>query len=107
MQVSSVDISRAGLNVKTDPDEPTYVQLPNEDADAGQGSCGLLMKHMCGTRRASKGWQNEHSSSLVEKFGFSQGVACPCVFAHEAKDILCTVRGDDFTAVLPKSSLDW
>ena len=43
----------------------------------------------------------------MEKLGFSQGVACPCVFVHEAKDIVCTVYGDDFTAVGPKSSLDW
>ena len=65
------------------------------------------MKHMYGTQKAAEGWQNEYSSSLVEKLGFSQGVACPCVFVHEAKDIVCTVHGDDFTAVGPKSSLDW
>ena len=107
MQVSLVDISRAYFNAKTGPDEPTYVQLPYEDADAGHGLCGLLMKHMYGVRKAAEGWQNECSSSLVEKLGFSQGVACPRVFVHEAKDVVCTVHGDDFTAVGPKSSLDW
>ena len=65
------------------------------------------MKHMYGIQKAAEGWQNECSSSLVETLGFSQGVACPCVFVHEAKDIVCTVHGDDFTAVGPKSSLDW
>ena len=59
MQVSFVDISRAYFNAKMDPDEPTYVQLPNEDADAGQGLCGVLMKHTYGTRKAAEGWQSE------------------------------------------------
>ena len=44
---------------------------------------------------------------MVEKLGFSQGLACPCIFVQESKDIVVTVHGDDFTAVGPKSSLDW
>ena len=52
-QVSFVDIRRAYLNAKTNPEEPTYVQLPEEDADAGRGLCGLLMKHMYGTQKGS------------------------------------------------------
>ena len=107
VQVSCVDIIRASLNARANPDEPTYVQLPREDADAGRGLCGLLMKHMYGIQKAAEGWQCECSSSLVEKLGFIQGVACPCIFVHESKDIVCTVHGDDFTAVGPKSSLDW
>ena len=107
VQVSFVDISRAYFNAKTNPDEPTYVQLPEEDADAGRGLCGLLLKHMYGTQKAAEGWQSEYSSSLVEKLGFTQGLACPCIFVHESRDIVCTVHGDDFTAVGPKSSLDW
>jgi hypothetical protein len=65
------------------------------------------MKHMYGTQKAADGWQSEYSSSLVEKLGFSQGIACPCIFVHESKDIVVTVHGDDFTAVGPKVSLDW
>ena len=65
------------------------------------------MKHMYGTRKAADGWQSEYSSSLVDKLGFSQGVACPCIFVHELRDIVVTVHGDDFTAVGPKVSLDW
>ena len=39
--------------------------------------------------------------------GFSQGIACPCIFSHADKDIVVTVHGDDFTAVGPKRQLDW
>ena len=43
---------------------------------------------------------------LVE-LGFKQGIACPCVFVHNDKDVVITVHGDDFTAAGPKASLDW
>ena len=62
---------------------------------------------MYGIQKAVDGWQSECSSSLVEKMGFSQGVACPCIFVHESKDVVVTRHGDDFTAFGPKSSLDW
>ena len=55
MQVSFVDISRAYFNAKTDTNELAYAQLPYEDADAGQGRCGLLMKHMYGMQKAAEG----------------------------------------------------
>ena len=37
---------------------------------------------------------------------FIQGVACPCIFCHSNWDIVCSVHGDDFTAVGPCDSLD-
>ena len=61
---------------------------------------------MYGTQKAAEGWQAESSGALVE-MGFKQGVACPCIFVHGAKDIVVTVHGDDFTAVGPKVGLDW
>ena len=54
----------------------------------------------------SSRWQCECSSALIE-LGFKQGIACPCIFVHEDRDVVVTVHGDDFTAVGPKSSLDW
>ena len=39
-QVSFVDISRAYFKAHTDPNDPTYVQLPAEDPDSGTGLCG-------------------------------------------------------------------
>jgi len=106
-QISFIDISRAYFNAKTDPEEPTYVQLPTEDPDSGRGMCGLLMRHMYGTQKAAEGWQQEYSRVLVEELGFVQGVASPCLFTHEKYDITCSVHGDDFTAAGPKSALDW
>ena len=105
-QVSFVDISRAYFNAPTDPNDPTYVALPKEDGDHGKDLCGLLMRHMYGTQKAAEGWQSEYSNTLIE-LGFSQGVACPCIFHHAERDIVCTVHGDDFTAVGPAKHLNW
>ena len=55
-QVSFVDVFRAYFNARTNPeDEPCYVELPAEDPDAGV-QCGLLLRHMYGTRSAADGW---------------------------------------------------
>ena len=104
--VSFVDISRAYFNAPTDPNDPCYVALPREDPDFGKDLCGLLQRHMYGTQKAAEGWQSEYSSALIS-FGFKQGVACPCIFVHPERDIVCSVHGDDFTAVGPKDALDW
>ena len=39
--------------------------------------------------------------------GFVQGIACPCIFHHPDRDLVCSVHGDAFTAVGPKKNLDW
>ena len=104
-QLSCLDVARAYFNAKCDPENPTYVQLPSEDPDSGS-SCGLLLRHMYGTRRAADGWQEECSTSLVE-MGFVQGEACPNLFRHELRGILCSVHGDDFTSSGPADALDW
>ena len=72
-----IDISRAYFNAKTDEEDPTYVELLSE-MSAAPGVCGLLRRHMYGTRRAAEGWQNEYSTRMVEA-GFIQGDASPCV----------------------------
>ena len=72
MQRSLIDISRAYFNAKTDAASPTYVSLPQEDEDH-QEKCGLLLRHMYGTRAPADGWQEEYSSYLVEVLGFKQG----------------------------------
>ena len=55
-QVSAVDISRAYFNASTDGLDPTHVMLPPEHPDHGE-KCGLLKKHMYGTRAAADGLQ--------------------------------------------------
>ena len=82
-----------------------YVQFPAEFV-APAGSCGLIRRHMYGTRRAAEGWQDECSAGLTS-MGFAQGSASPCVFVHRKRGIIVSVHGDDFTAAGPKSSLDW
>ena len=105
-QMSFLDISRAYFNAKTDPRDPTYVELPLEDEDSGT-MCALLMRHMYGTRKAADGWQQEYSSMLVSELGFSQGTASPCTFFHRERGIACCVHGDDFTSRGGKADLDW
>ena len=105
-QISLMDISRAYFNAKVDKDAETYVQLPTEDDDC-ENMCAKLLRHMYGTRAAADGWQEEYSTFLVESLQFTQGLSCPCVFQHKECGIIVNVHGDDFTAVGPKSALDW
>ena len=104
-QVLLIDISRAYFNAKTSDDDPVYVDLPPE-MKAAPGMCGLLRRHMYGTRRAAEGWQDEYSSALI-RFGFDQGAASPCVLTHKERGIVVSVHGDDFTAAGAKCELDW
>ncbi len=82
-QISFIDIKRAYLCAKTDPGDPTYVELPQEhpwhkDCD----SCALLLKHMYGARKAGDGWHAEITSTLTEKLGFTTGAASAGIFLH-------------------------
>ena len=86
--------------------EPTYVMLPPEHPDHAKGRCGLLLKHMYGTRAAANGWQQEYSG-YTRSIGFVQGEASPCIFTHPSRGIACSVHGDDFTSTGEKRELDW
>jgi hypothetical protein len=70
MQVLAIDISRAYFNAVAPEDEPTFVDVPPEFG-APPCMCGLLERHMYGTRRAADGWQSEYSGTL-RGFGFVQ-----------------------------------
>ena len=105
-QLSAIDISRAYFNASTDGTDPTFVMLPPEHPGCQQDMCGLLKKHMYGTRAAADGWQQEYSGFL-KSIGFEQGEASPCVFVHKARNLATSVHGDDFTTVGPKAELDW
>ncbi|MDE0779072.1 MAG: hypothetical protein OSB43_22550, partial [Nocardioides sp.] len=105
-QISAINILRAYFNASTDGSEPTYVALPPEHPGHAQGRCGLLKKHMYGTRAAADGWQQEYSGFL-KSVGFIQGTASPCIFVHSTRNLSTSVHGDDFTSVGPKLELDW
>ena len=104
-QVLLVDISRAYFNAPTSDDSPTYVELP-PDVNAPPSMCGLLKRHMYGTKRAAEGWQEEYLQALAD-MGFEQGCASACLFRHVKRGSVLSVHGDDFTASGPKDSLDW
>ena len=106
VQVSFIDISRAYFCAETDPDDPTYVELPQEDPDHG-AMVGKLLKHMYGTRKAADGWHCEYAGRLVSDLGFTVGDASACVFYHKERELRCSVHGDDITTVGSKASLDW
>ena len=57
-QVSFIDIARAYFCAKTNPDDPTFVELPAEGPDSGP-MVGKLLRHMYGTRAAADGWHSE------------------------------------------------
>ena len=77
-QVSFIDIARAYFCAKTDPDKPTYVELPPEEPGSGI-LVGHLVRHMYGTRAAADGWHSECASTLVEDLGFNIGGRRPLV----------------------------
>ena len=105
-QVSFVDVKRAYFNAKLDPlSKPVFVDLPPEDPDY-ETMCAQLLRHMYGTRGAADGWQEEYSTALIS-FGFRQGESCPNVFWHAAKDVCCSVHGDDFVSTGACGDLDW
>mgnify|MGYP000400045265 CR=1 FL=1 len=104
--MSAIDISRAYFNASTDGTDPTFVMLPPEHPGCQQDMCGLLKKHMYGTRASADGVQQENSGFL-KSIGFEQGKASPCVFVHKARNLATSVHGDDFTTVGPKAELDW
>jgi len=106
-QVSFIDIKRAYLGAKTDPSDPTYVELPPEDPDAGKGCCALLLKHFYGTRKAGGGWHVEVSSTLTDDLGFQKGSASAFIFGHAGRGLEVGIHGDDLTATGQKRHLDW
>ncbi|MBV61870.1 MAG: hypothetical protein CMH65_11270 [Nevskiales bacterium] len=105
-QVSFIDIVRAYFCAATDPNDPTYVELPEEHPGKQQGLCGMLLKHMYGTRKAADGWHCE-SSGALQDLGFEVGDASACVFVHHQRRLHCSVYGDDLTTSGPKRDLDW
>ena len=106
IQVSFIDISRAYFCAATDLKDPTSVELLPQDPDNGT-LVGRLCKHMYGTRKAADGWHCEYAGRLVHELGFEVVDASACVFYHSARELRCSVHGDDITTVGSKTNLDW
>ena len=80
--------------------------LPLEHEGQAKGQCGLLDKHMYGTRASSDGWQQE-CPTFLKSIGCYRRTASPWVLMHAEKGIATSMHGDDFTGAAPKCELDW
>ena len=97
-----VDARKAYFDARVD--RPTYVELPQEVGRPGH--CGRLQRCMYGTKRAATLWEDTYSRALG-RFGFVQGKAFPCCFAHESRGPKLVVHGDDFTVLGRDADLDY
>jgi hypothetical protein len=102
MKIDFIDIRRAYFHAKAR--RQVFVKLPPEDDE--EGMCGELGKSMYGTRDASQNWEEEYGSTML-KLGFTKGLASPCVFYHEKRNLRVVVHGDDFTILGWANDLDW
>ena len=78
--------------------------LPPEDHTPGM--CGKLNKSLYGTRDAAQNW-GESYMKFMESVGFHRGIASPCCFYNQERNLRCVVHGDDFTVLGYKQDLDW
>ena len=81
------------------------VELPPE-AGYSHDKVGLLRKSLYGTRDAPANWEAAIKEVML-KIGFVQAKSNSCLYYHEEGQIRIEVHGDDFTAVGPKSRLQW
>ena len=61
---------------------------------------------MYGTKKAADRWHCEYAGQLVKTLGFEVGDASACVFFHKARDLRCSVHGDDLSTVGEKRDLE-
>ena len=94
MKLMFIDVRRAFFHAAARRD--VYVQLPDEDFS--EGMCGKLNKAMYGIRDAAQNWEYAYVEFMLE-IVFKRGIASPCVFFHESRNLRVVVHGDDFTAL--------
>ena len=83
-----------------------FIELPDEDLEAGQDEVGRLNVCLYGTRDAAKEWQQTLSKHLVS-IGFRRGVGHPAVFYNPKRQIKTLVHGDDYASSGGSEDLDW
>ena len=82
-----IDVRRAYFHAEAR--RKVYVELPEEDREPGM--CGRLKKAMYGTREAAQNWEHAYTQFLAA-IGFRSGVATPCVFYNQKRDIYVVVQ---------------
>ena len=92
LKLEFIDVRRAYFH--SPARREVYVKLPDEDAE--EGMCGRLLKSMYGTRDAAQNWEWSYVEAMVT-MGFKRGVAVPCLFYNERRNVRVAVHGDDFT----------
>ena len=103
MRLGFVDAKKAYFNGI--PKRNVFMRLPRE-MGLPSHMVGLQVRCVYGTRDAGSIWEDCYRHAL-ESAGFRSGVASPCVFFHEARNIACVVHGDYFTSLGSDSALDW
>ena len=61
---------------------------------------------MYGTRDAAQNWEKAYAG-IMKEIGFKSGIASPCVFKHDERNMKAVVHGDDFTIIGRSHDLDW
>ena len=104
-RILSIDIKRAYFCAPAT--RPVFIEIPVEDYEEGdEGRIGKLNVSLYGTRDAAQNWTKEYTEFLSSQ-GFRAGVASPCNFVNEKRELFLTVHGDDFTITGPAASLTW
>ncbi len=99
------DVKRAYFHAPAK--RPVYIKIPDEDFEPGdEDRVGVLNLSLYGTRDAAKNWAAKYTE-VLRNIGFQVGLASPCNFYHEGKDISVTVHGDDFTSTGTEANLKW
>ena len=101
-KIMVVDARKAHLHAMVD--RALYVDLPPEVRRPGR--CARLKRCLYGTRDAPARWEAFLAGEL-QAMGMKQGKASPCCFAHDSRDLICVVHGDDFTFAGSDADLEW
>ena len=101
--LSFVDIKKAYFNGV--PRRNIHLAFPKE-LGVPDHLVAHLKRCVYGTRDAGAIWEECFADALVE-MGFTRGVASPCCFHHEGRNLHVVVHGDDFTCLGPKSDIIW
>jgi hypothetical protein len=103
LELSVVDIRKAYLNGV--PKRNIKLSFPKE-LGLSPHKVAHLKRCVYGTRDAGQIWEDCYANALVE-MGFKRGIASPCCFHHQGRDLCVVVHGDDFTCLGIKEDHDW
>ena len=103
LEISFVDVKKAYFNGV--PKRDLHLFLPKELGLGGK-AVAHLRRCVYGTRDAGQIWEYVYAAVLT-KMGFRRGLANPCCFHHETRQISVVVHGDDFTALGGRRELQW